>query len=167
MMAMIKRLARDISGGMAVEFALLTTSLFFAFLAVFDFAGLLIGAHRLSQAVSASADDAFVNRASVSFTAIPTYVINASGLSSASVTALCNGSATCTNTSRACACLTTTGTYAAATCGSVCSGSSYSANQTAGYYLTVTASYPYSGVIVPAGMLQSATVSRAVTIRLQ
>lgn len=165
--AMFKRLLADASGATAIEFAVFTSILFFVFLAIFDFASVLIGSHRLGQAVSAAADDAFVNRAAAPFTTIPNYVINASGSSSTTVAVTCNGTTACTNSSRACACLSGSGIYSAAICSAACTGSGHSTNQTAGYYMTINASTPYTGIIVPTGLMGSGTTSRSVTVRLQ
>ena len=169
MMRFLRSLRQNTSGVAAVEFALLTTSLFFGFLAVLDFGYFLVGEQKLGQAVSAAALSSFQNKNAVTFSSIPTYVQQAADApASVTVTTSCNGVAgACTNTSRTCACINSSGVYSAATCAATCSGTGMSANQLAGYYLTINASYNFPALIAPKSMLKNANVSRAITIRLQ
>lgn len=169
MMRSLRSLRQDTRGVAAVEFALLTTSLFFGFLAVLDFGYFLVGEQKLGQAVSAAALSSFQTKNAVNFTSIPTYVQQAADApATVTVTTSCNGVAnSCTNTSRACACINSSGAYSAATCAANCTGTGMSANQLAGYYLTINAAYTFPALIAPKGMLKNANVSRAVTIRLQ
>jgi Flp pilus assembly protein TadG len=168
----MRRLApiwRDRRGFATTELALLTACFFFAFMAVLDFGSFFVSEHRLGQAVAAAGTGAFANRTSVDYSAIEVYVRNASGQSGATVSVTCNGVASpaCTNSSRTCACVSSSGTYTGATCGQACSGTGYSANQTAGYYLTINASNPYSAVILPTSIMKNSTIRRTVTVRLQ
>ena len=167
--AVLRALRRDRRGAAAVEFAILSACFFFAFMAVLDFGSFFVSEHRLGQAVVSAGNSAFSHRDSVDFSSIPGYVQNAAGNAAATVNITCNGSASqaCTNTGRSCACVSNTGTYTAAICAASCPTSGYSANQKAGYYLTITASAPYSAVIIPNSILKNGTIRRSVTMRLQ
>ncbi len=166
------RLGRDRRGVATTEFALLTVFFFFTILAALDIAGLLIARTQLGTAVAGAANAAFANRDSVNFLNIPTFVTQAAQAPAATpvtVTIGCNGGTNnCTNgSSRTCTCLGRDGRYVAASCGATCSGSNMSAGATAGYYLTVRASYPYRPVLLPRGVLGDATVTQSATVRLQ
>ena len=165
----LSRLLIDPTAAAAVEFALLSALFFMALMPVLDFGSYFVSQHRLGTAVSSAGNSAFKTRDSVDFAGLPDYVRNAAGASSATVTITCNGSASpaCTNTGRTCACISSSGAYTAATCGAACPSSGYSANQKAGYYVTLSASYPYSTVVLPNSILKNMAISRSMTVRLQ
>ncbi|HZV11173.1 MAG TPA: hypothetical protein VFF94_15530, partial [Novosphingobium sp.] len=143
---------------------------FLTFMAVMDVGWYFILQRKLAQAVSSAAVSAFTNRGAVSFSNIPAYIQAQSGLSSASVSVVCNGaSATaCTNSSRTGACLSTGGVYTATSAvGTTCSGSSYSTGAVSGYYLTITATASFKAIILPGRFFDGSTISRTATIRLQ
>lgn len=158
------KILRCKAGSSTVEFAILTSLFLFVFLSVLDFAYFSIYQRQLGEAVGSAVSSAFLNRTSVTFTNIPAYVQSTANLSAATVTVKCNGTATCTNTSRTCACLSAAGTYTAtSSCGVSCSGTT----ATSGYYVTIKASSPYSSMIVPNKFLDGAVIKRTVTMRLQ
>lgn len=165
-------LRNDRRGVATTEFALLTVFFFFTVLAALDIAGLYIARTQLGTAVAGAANAAFANRDAVSFANLPSFVTQAAQAPAGTpvtVTVGCNGGTNnCTNGSgRACTCLGRDGRYVGASCSAPCSGSNMSAGATAGYYLTIRASYPYRPVLLPHGMLGDATVTQSATVRLQ
>lgn len=163
-----RTLAADARGAATIEFALLTLFFFAFVLLALDVATYFVQRSQLAAAVSAASVSAFANRTSVPFDTLPAYVQNAARLTPApQVSIACNGVAgACTNSSRSCACLSRTGTYTAATCGSVCTGGA-TANSTAGYYLQISAASSYQAVVLPNGMLNGTAIAQSVVVRLQ
>ncbi|UYY78722.1 TadE/TadG family type IV pilus assembly protein [Sphingomonas sp. R1] len=162
------QLAGDVRGAATVEFALLTLFFFAFVLLALDVAGYFVQRSQMAAAVSAASVSAFANRTSVPFDTLPGYVQNAARLPTApQVSLACNGVAgACTNANRSCACLSKTGAFAAASCGSVCSGGA-TTGSTAGYYLQISASAQYRAMVLPNGMLNGTPVAQSVVIRLQ
>lgn len=165
----LRSLARDNRGVAAVEFALWTTSFFFAVMIAIDFGYYYMHRSKLNTAVGAAAVAAFNDADNIAFADMPAYVRSLSGDTSASVTLSCNGTAgSCTNLNRSCACLRNDGTFVAAgSCGAPCTGSGVTSGSTAGYYFTVEASRPAEAVIIPQSVLDGATIAQRATIRLQ
>ncbi len=163
---------RDSRGSATIEFALLTCFFFVIMLGVLDFGMFFIQRSNLSGGVSTASIHSFANRDAVAFANIPAMVTAASrapGGSSVAVTVTCNaGTTSCANTSRACACLTTANTFVeASSCGAPCTGGNMTSGSTAGYYLTIAASYPYTPAVLPRGALGSAIVQQTAVVRLQ
>lgn len=165
---LISRLRKDQSGVAAVEFALWTTGFFFAVMVAIDFGSYFMYRGKLSTAVGAAAVSAFNTADNVGFTSMEGYVQSLSGYEDATVTLSCNGAiGSCTNFSRTCACLSSVGTYASATCGNSCTGTGVTAGSTAGYYFTITATRPYVPLVIPNSALNGTTMSQMATVRLQ
>lgn len=162
------RVRRGEEGAATIEFALLTLFLFMAVLLTLDFAAYYVQRSQLAAAVSAGSMSAFANRTAVPFQTLPTYIQNAARLPTApQISVACNGTAnSCVNTGRSCACLSKTGGYANATCGSSCPAGS-TPNSTAGYYLQITASSQYRAMVLPKGMLNGTAMVQSVTVRLE
>lgn len=168
---MIRRLAADQRGVATLEFALWACCIFLVLLAGLDFGIWRVYQLRLDAAVEQGALMAFNGRDTLDQPAAGTiagYVRAAARLPGEPVTvsASCNGSA-CErpDASRSCACLSTTNGanhYAPAACGSPCADGA-----TAGYYLTLDASYPYRPAVLPQGVLAGQAITRSATIRLQ
>lgn len=159
---------KDDTGAAAIEFALITALFFVVALAALDFGSIYVEQQQLDKAMSETTVSAYAQADAVPFSSIPTFVRNAVSQSAATVTATCNGGlTTCGNTSRSCACLSSSGSYAAAACGTACTGTSYSKGALAGYYLTVAAHYQYQPVVVPETFLGNTQVSSSATVRLQ
>jgi Flp pilus assembly protein TadG len=162
------RALQDETGSATVEFALLTLFFFVFSLLALDVASYYVQRSQLASAVSAASLSAFASRSAVSFQSIPDYVQNAARLPVApSISVSCNGTAgSCVNTGRSCACLSRTGSYASATCGSACPAGS-TAGSTAGYYLQISASARYWAMVLPNGMLNGLPIDQSVTVRLE
>jgi len=172
MIRLIRTLIRETRGAATVEFAFLTVFFFGVVMAALDVGMYFIQQSRLTEAVSSASISAFASRNAVTFTNIPTIVSSGAGAPSGttvSVSTVCNGTpaTACTNSNRTCACLSQTGTYTTATCGATCTGNGMSSGATAGYYMTINASYTYRPVVLPHGLLTGKTVSRSLTERLQ
>lgn len=168
----LRAVLRDTRGAATAEFAVICVFFFAVMMGGMDIAMFLIQQAKLGQAVSAGSASAFQARSTVDFANLQTYVRQASRAPAGTTVAVatsCNGGATvCGNSSRTCACLSQTGTYtAAASCTASCTGTGMSSGTTAGYYLTVSASYPYRPVLLPNGFMTGKTVQRSVTLRLQ
>ncbi|MBO9574662.1 MAG: pilus assembly protein [Sphingobium sp.] len=166
------RLRRDAKGAATVEFAVISVFFFFVIMGGMDIAMYYIQQSKLGSAVSAGSASAFQNRATVDYTALQTYIRQASRApagTTVGVTTSCNGgTTTCANTGRTCACLSQSGSYvSAASCTAACTGTGMTSNSTAGYYLTITASYAYRPVLLPHGFMTGKSVQRTSTIRLQ
>lgn len=165
-------LASDRRGAATIEFALLTCFLFGVMLIALDLGMFMIQRGNLGSGVATSAVYSFSNRTAVPFATIPAMVKAVAGapaVSTVAVTVECNGGTTpCTNQSRVCACLTTSGGYqATATCGAPCSGSSGGSDATSGYYLTVRAGYRYVPAVVPANVFGDTMLEQTAVVRLQ
>jgi Flp pilus assembly protein TadG len=167
-MRLLQRLRRSERGVAATEFALLSSLFLITALMALDIGMFMIRRSQLSNALDSAALASFSQRTAVNFAGLQSFITQAARDPNVSVTVGCNGgSGNCTNTGRTCACLTKTGTYVAATCGSACSGGSYTANSTAGYYMTLNASANYTPIILPAGAAQSYSTSQKITVRLE
>jgi Flp pilus assembly protein TadG len=167
-MKRMQQLAAGEQGAATIEFALLTLFFFLCALVALDFASYFVQRSQLAAAVSAGSVSAFTNRSTVPFQTLPAYIQNAAHLpAQPQVSMSCNGTANgCSNTGRTCACLSTTGSYASAACGSTCPAGNTSGS-TAGYYLQITASSQYRAVVLPRGMLNGTPIVQSVTVRLQ
>lgn len=169
LVALLRRLQADRRGASAVEFAIWASLFFVTMLGAADFGIWRSYQLRLGSAIEQGSMMAFNNRATLNSTytdSIRTYIANAATLPvPPTVTASCNG-ATCVSTARQCACLSnaTPAAYVNATCGTVCTTRP---NTTAGYYLTLTASHPFTPVVLPEGALKNRTISESITVRLQ
>ncbi|MFC3099174.1 TadE/TadG family type IV pilus assembly protein [Alteraurantiacibacter palmitatis] len=160
-------LRKDQRGVAAVEFALWTTLFFFAVMVALDFGSYYMHRGKLSTAVGAAAVSAYNQPNNVAFNSMQGYVRSLSGFADATVTNSCNGVAgSCTNLNRTCACLKNDGTFVAAACNTSCSGSGVTAGSRAGYYYTITASAPFSPMIIPDSVLDGSTMSQRATVRL-
>ncbi len=169
MQGLLRALRQDSRGVAVTEFAIWATLFFFGVMAALDFGDFYIKRGQLNDALAVSTVGAFQNRDNVAFADIQAEVRNMAQSQSLTVTVTCNGGpAACTNSSRTCACLLTNGNYAAAaSCGATCTGGGVTANSTAGYYLTVTATRPYSPMILPSGVLGGGSIRQSATVRLQ
>lgn len=167
-MSRVRRIASDEKGAATIEFALLTLFFFLCSLVALDFASYFVQRSQLAAAVSAGSISAFTNRGTVPFQSLPAYIQNAAHLSSPpQVSVSCNGAVNgCVNTGRSCACLSKTGSFLSASCGSTCPAGNTSAS-TAGYYLQITASSQYRAVVLPRGMLNGTPIVQSVAVRLQ
>jgi Flp pilus assembly protein TadG len=164
----LAHLRKDQKGAAAVEFALWTTAFFFAVMAVMDFGMYFMYRGKLSTAVGAVAIASYNDPENVSFNTMEGYVQSLSGYADAEVTLSCNGVAnSCTNLSRTCACLKSDASFVSASCGTTCSGTGVTSGSTAGYYFTVTATRPYTPLILPNSALSGATMSQMATVRLE
>jgi Flp pilus assembly protein TadG len=162
-----RRLRRDQRGVAAIEFALLSSLFLVITLMSLDAGMFLMRRSQLSNALDSAALAAFSQRTAVNFVGLPTFVTQASRIPEATVTVGCNGgTGNCTNSNRTCACLTKTATFVGATCGSTCTGN-VTANSVAGYYMTVSASAPYSPVVMPNGAFANLSTNQRITVRLQ
>lgn len=160
----MRRLLRDDQGLAAVEFGLMSGLILILFLVFIDFGLYAVEQTLMAQAIDTAGTWAYVNKSAINTTTIQNAVTSNGLLSGATVTVTCNGTATCTNTSRTCACLTASGTYTAAvSCGAVCTGSTL----LSGYYVTISASQTYHSIIVPGKFLDGTTISRTSTVQLQ
>lgn len=169
--AFLRRLSHDRRGVAAVEFALWMVLVFITMLAALDIGSFSIERARLAQAMSGASIAAFKSRDAVNFTALPTYLRAAANMTAPgalTVTIGCNGGQdNCVNTSRTCSCLTSSATLVpAGSCGAPC-GSGSSANSQSGYYLKMTASYPFRPALLPRGLLGNGVVRQSTTVRLQ
>ncbi|WP_241217849.1 TadE/TadG family type IV pilus assembly protein [Sphingomonas sp. ABOLD] len=167
-MSRMQPIASDDQGAATIEFALLTLFFFLCALVALDFASYFVQRSQLAAAVSAGSISAFTNRAAVPFQALPAYIQNAAHLSDPpQISVSCNGTVNgCVNTGRSCACLSTTGSYVSAPCGSSCPAGN-TPSSTAGYYLQITASSRYRAVVLPRGMLNGTPIVQTVAVRLQ
>ena len=167
----LRRLSHDRRGVAAVEFALWMVLFFITMLAALDIGSFSIERARLAQAMSSASIAAFKSRDAVNFTALPGYLRAAANVTTPgalTVTVGCNGGQNnCVNTARTCSCLTASATLVpAGSCGAPC-GSGASANSQSGYYLKMTASYPFRPALLPRGLLGNGVVSQGTTVRLQ
>src|SRR3546814_3666456 len=105
-------------------FAVFSSMFFMVMMVALDFGMYLTYQLRLNAAVEQGSMLAFNNRNAIDAQQIDNYVAAASRLPGGTVTVdvECNGSSSCTNTSRQCACLSADGQSfaAAASCGAVC-----------------------------------------------
>ncbi|MDT0576839.1 TadE/TadG family type IV pilus assembly protein [Croceicoccus sp. F390] len=164
----MSRLGADEQGAVAIEFALWSLGFFLALLAAFDFGSFYLQRSTTGEAVSAAAVQSFVTRDDVNFTALPAYVRTSAEIPSLDVELACNGVAgSCTNLSRRCACLNKDGGYTQANCGTICPVGRASTGSTAGYYLSIRASAPFSPMLLPDGVLKDSVVQQHGTVRLQ
>lgn len=166
--------ARDGEGAVAIEFALMTTLILMVLAVGLDFGSYVYSSAVLTSTVQQAAMIAQKQGQTnaINTSALTTYVtgtasLQTTGAQAATVTITCNGTTTACATSpgaRTYACLgsnpTTYNTVAAL-------GSSCSDGSNAGYYVTVTASYPYSSTIVPNAWLNGANIAQSVTVRVQ
>lgn len=167
----LRRLAGERRGVAAAEFALWMVLFFITMLAALDIGSFSIRRAQLAQAMSGASIAAFKSRDAVNFTALPDYLRTASGVTTAgvlTVTVGCNGGVgNCVNTSRTCSCLTAAATLVpAGSCGAPC-GSGASANSQSGYYMKMTATYPFRPAVLPRRLLGNGVVSQSTTVRLQ
>ena len=161
----------DARGVATVEFALWSLLIFATLLPGLDFAAYLIFQSRLASAVQQGSMLAYNmrNSATINTSQLISYVSASGGAPTATITTTvtCNGGAqSCTVpvASRQCTCVSgLTPVYtAAASCGLTCANGA-----TSGYYLTVTASYPYHAMTVPDQWLEGSVMKRTQTVRLQ
>jgi Flp pilus assembly protein TadG len=165
-MQRVRHLLRERRGVATIEFALLTLFFFAVMLLALDFGAYFIQRSRIGSAVSAASLSTFSARTNVPFTNIAGYVQNAAQLPALQVSVTCNGSMSCANSSRSCACLTKTGSFVGASCGATC-GTDTTASSTAGYYLRISATTPYQAMVLPKGMLNGTPITQSVTVRLE
>jgi hypothetical protein len=167
----LRRLSGDRRGVAAAEFAIWMVLFFVIMLAALDIGIFSIQRARLAQAMSGASIAAFESRDAVNYSALPGYLRAASNITTPGALTVrigCNGGQdNCVNTSRTCACLTSSATLVpAGSCGAPCGGGA-SANSQSGYYLKMTASYPFRPALLPRGLLGNGVVSQSTTVRLQ
>ena len=161
-------LRRNDDGVVVIEFALWSTLFFLVVSVAMDFGTFFIQRGKINEAVTATAVATFNGPETVAWSSLQTYVRGLTEDPSVDVTYQCNGGiSACGNGTRTCACLKTDGTYqSASACGDPC-GTGTTANSTAGYYVTITATQNFDPVIVPSGILDDAQIVQSATIRLQ
>ena len=188
---MSKRRLRDVrhvfghKGGVAaVEFAILAPVFGLVFAGMADLGGVLYTQFRLNAAVSAGANYALINAASVSSTSgatlsstIAAVVENNAGSNWANDTVVVNNGPSTTITSGAssssgtasnadsCYCPTLSSTIAwgsAATCGSSCAGGGL-----AGKFVTISATRTYQPLFSSYGIVQNGTITVNNTVETQ
>lgn len=158
----------DQRGTAAIEFALLCSLFFMVVWVGLDFGSLFLERSKMNEAVSAAAINAFGNADNVNFAGMPGYVRALADNQTLSVTTSCNGVAgSCANATRTCACLRQDGSYASAACGTACTGAGVTANSTAGYYFTLSATQTFQPALLPHGLLDNAQITQSATVRLQ
>lgn len=160
----MRQLRFDNRGNATIEFAFISLFFFSVMMVTLDFGMYLHYRLRLGAAVEQGGMLAFNNRSNIDATQISNYVIAASRLTgTVSVDFKCNGSSSCTNTNRQCSCLAADGkSFTATSCGGNCSDGS-----TAGYYMNIAATYPYSAMVVPNQWLNGTTIAQSTMVRLQ
>ncbi|MFC3309724.1 TadE/TadG family type IV pilus assembly protein [Blastomonas aquatica] len=164
---LLKSLRSDSKGSVAVEFALWVMLFFITALGAFDLGEMIFNRAQMGSAVSAASLQAFDQRDDVKFNELTSYVRALANDDALAVTISCNGVAnSCTNLNRTCACLSHEGTFVTRQCGAPCSGSNMTSGVNAGYYLTITASQPFSPALLPKEGVES-NLSQTATVRLQ
>lgn len=168
MLRRLHQLARDLRGVAAVEFALYSSLFFTVVMGGLDFGEYHIARSEIDKAVGAASVSAFETRDNVDFGGMQAYVRALAEDNALTVTTSCNGVVgACTNSvSRTCSCLKTDGTYVATTCGDPCTATGTTTGSTAGYYLTIRASRPFTPMLLPEGALSGKTIAREATTRL-
>jgi len=176
---------RTDAGVAAVEFAFLVPILLILFTGVVDISQMLYAYYRLDQAVAAGAQYAVLNAANVTSTSgaalatsIATVVENANGTAWANDAVVVNNGPTVTVTSGTATSGGTasnadeyycvTGTPPSWTWGTgYTSQSSCTGGDTAGKYVTVTASYNYVPIVAIGGIFTNRTLSQGAAVRVQ
>lgn len=160
----------DQSGSVAIEFALWTVLVFFAFLPILDFADYLVEQQQLSSAVADTALVAYNQRSATTLNTsqLITFATGASGLGTGNVAAtfICNGGSQDCGTpaiNRTCSCASGSPlTYTASgICGSTCTSGTPS-----GFYLTVQATHTHSSMVLNP-FLDGKVITMSTTVRLQ
>lgn len=164
---LLSRLRADRSGAAAVEFGLWSALFFLVALGALDFGDHYLKRSQLGKAVSAASLQSFEQREDVNFANLPSYVAALSDNPNVQVTLQCNGSNSCSNANRSCACLARDGGYVAQSCGAPCNGGNFTTGSTAGYYLSITAIKPFQPMFLPPGTFGQGPLSQSVTVRLQ
>ena len=160
-------LRRGDDGAVAIEFALWSTLFFMVVSVAMDFGSFYIERGKMNEAITAAAVSSFTTFDAVPFDEIPGYVQGLSGEPALAVTISCNGTNSCTNVSRTCACLKSDGVYVATDCGNSCTQPGMTTNSKAGYYMTIRAQQSFKPLIVPNSLLDGAVLAQKATVRLQ
>lgn len=161
------RLLHETTGVAAVEFAILVALVAGPLMIGLDFGIYQIQKLRLNEAVKEAALVAFQNRNNVDSSQLTNIVKLSWGTGGVAptVAAECNGSGSCVNTDRPCACITGfvagAPTFSSISCNATCSNGT-----DPGYYLTIAANASFSpilsGLVAPPTSIPSTT-----TVRLQ
>jgi Flp pilus assembly protein TadG len=161
--ATLRRLRDEQDGAALVEFGLVTAFLFLMFLTGLDFGAYYQQRAGINEALSGASIRAFETRDTVDFAGMTSLVRKLADDPTLQVTLECNGTVNgCTNSSRTCACLTSSGTFTSAMCNASCTGGS-----TAGYYLTIRAKRTFEAAVLPGGVLSGTSMEQHVTVRLE
>lgn len=179
------RLAADRAGATAVEFAIVVPLLTLLFAGIADFGNVLFQRFRLDSSVSAAANYAIVNAASVSSTGGATLASNAAtilesaqGSSYANATVVVNNGPSTTITggtasnsgtaSQADGCYCPTGSASSITWGSATTcGAACPSGGLAGKFVTVVASRTYNPLFASYGIVQNGTISASTIVQVQ
>ena len=177
---------RDCSGVAAVEFALISPTIILILVGLIDLGGLLYTRFQLNASLSAAANYAMVNQASVSSTNGPSLASTLAGLISSGQTSNWADSSVTVNNgptagsssgtvstggaaSSADLCFCPSGTSASVTwnggqtCGTTCAGGGY-----AGKFVLLSASHAYSPIFTGYGMLsQTGTMTVSSLVQVQ
>lgn len=134
-------------------------------IAGFDHALFTIRKLDLNSAIEQAAIYAFQTRDAASSTTIAAIVT--SSVSTATVSIRCNGTSTCTNTSRSCFCpqgySAGVPTFtAAASCSATCTDGT-----TAGYFMTIRAQATYQSMFAISGISPPTALDQTITVALQ
>lgn len=166
--AFLRGLARDRRGASSVEFALSMMMVLSVVLIGLDFGVYVMQKKQLWEAISRASLYAMANSDSVTSTQMSSYVQGSLSLpgTAPTVNVTCNGSSTCVTTGRTCSCLTVsaggTPSFTSATCSTSCGNGSRS-----GYFMTVTATYPYRALFGNNPALSGRIMAATTTTRLQ
>lgn len=160
-----RSLARDRRGVATIETALWVSLVCLPLVAGFDYALFTMRRLNLNSAIEQAAISAFQTRDAVDKTQIAAIVT--AGYSTATVTVTCNGTTTCTNTSRPCSCpqgySAGVPTFtAAASCSTACTDGTK-----AGYFMTIRGQATYRPLFALAGINPPTALDQTVTVALQ
>lgn len=165
MLRSLQLLRRDRRGVAAIETALWLVFLCMPLIAGFDHALYSMRRLDLSSAIEQASISAFQTRDAVSKTQMAEIV--KAGYPNATATVTCNGTSTCTNTSRPCYCPqgysggVPTFT-SAASCTAVCADGTK-----AGYFMTIRGQATYSPMFAVAGISPPTVLDQSITVALQ
>jgi Flp pilus assembly protein TadG len=154
-MIRLERLRRSRNGTAALEFALCLPLLLMLTGGIADFGLLWDARGHLATAVNAGTEEALLAGTSATQTGVQAVMTAASGLTGATYSATALG-CYCSSTSG------TTVTLSSATCGTTCSS-----GYTAGYYMTLTATYTYTPIMPTFSHLTTTSHTETATVRVR